>query len=83
MQVGQTRGCARLRGAVGRRTSRYVYKQVTDNEDGGKVAFNGGNRGRAVAVGPFVRYRPSRDWGVTVSWQPEFLVENRASGNRF
>jgi hypothetical protein len=43
----------------------------------------GGNRGQAVAVGPFIRYHPSRDWGITFKWQHEYLVENRPSGNRF
>ena len=60
----------------------YLYLQVTDDELNGS-AVPGGNKGRAVAIGPFVRYHPSKDWGITLKWQHEYLVENRASGNRF
>jgi hypothetical protein len=63
--------------------SGYVYKQFTADKIDGNTVPNGGNEGRAVAIGPFVRYRPSRDWGVTLKWQHEYLVENRSSGNRF
>jgi hypothetical protein len=41
-----------------------------------------GNQGRAVGIGPFIRYHPSPDWGITLKWQHETLVENRASGDR-
>ena len=60
----------------------YLYLQVPDDELNGS-AVPGGNKGRAVAIGPFVRYHPSKDWGITLKWQHEYLVENRASGNRF
>ena len=60
----------------------YLYKQVTDDEVNG-VAVPGGNKGQAVAVGPFIRYHPSKNFGITFKWQHEYLVENRASGNRF
>jgi len=60
----------------------YLYRQVTDDVVNGAVAADG-NRGRALAIGPFIRYHPSRDWGIALKWQHEYLVENRASGNRF
>ena len=61
----------------------YLYKQVTDDEVNG-VAVPGGNKGQAVAVGPFIRYHPSKNFGIAFKWQHELhLVENRASGNRF
>ena len=62
--------------------SGYLYKQTTDDELNG-TGVPGGNRGRALAIGPYVRYHPSRDFGVTLKWQSESGVENRAKGNRF
>jgi hypothetical protein len=62
--------------------SGYLYKQITDDLVNGQ-SVPGGNKGRAVAVGPFVRYHPSKDWGITLKWQWETLVENRTEGNRF
>ncbi len=60
----------------------YYYQQTTDDQlKGNDVA--GGNRGRAAAIGPFIRFHPSRDFGIALKWQKEFAVENRASGNRF
>jgi hypothetical protein len=62
--------------------SGYYYQQTTDDElNGSDVA--GGNRGRALALGPFLRFRPSKDYGVVFKWQKEFDVQNRASGDRF
>ena len=45
--------------------------------------FADGNKGRAFAIGPFVRYHVDPDWGITFKWQIESLVENHAEGNRF
>jgi hypothetical protein len=60
----------------------YAYKQITDDKQNGAVVGDG-NRGRTVGIGPFIRYDPSKDWGITLKWQTETLVENRAKGNRF
>ena len=62
--------------------SGYIYKQLTDDRLNG-VAVAGGNRGQALAIGPSLRYRYSKDFGITLKWQTEFNVENRAIGNRF
>ena len=62
--------------------SGYLYKQVTNDEQNGQK-FSDGNRGQALAIGPFVRYRPNDKWGIVFKWQHETKVENRASGNRF
>lgn len=62
--------------------SGYLYKQVTDDELNGKMV-PGGNRGQAVAIGPFIRYSPAKDWGLTLKWQSESRVENRTAGNRY
>ena len=59
----------------------YAYQQFTDDTLGG-VVYNGGNRGRVIAIGPQLRY----DWkmgGVIVKWQHEFAVENRTKGDAF
>lgn len=61
--------------------SGYLYKQIADDEQNGRVVGDG-NRGQAVGVGPFVRYHPSKNWGITLKWQHEEAVENRASGER-
>ena len=60
----------------------YFYQQTTDDTLNG-ADVPGGNRGRAAAVGPFIRYHPSKDFGIALKWQHEYMVENRASGNRF
>lgn len=62
--------------------SGYLYKQVTDDKLNGQ-AVPGGNKGRVFAVGPFIRYHPSPDWGITFKWQWETQAENRPQGNRF
>jgi hypothetical protein len=59
----------------------YVYKQTTDDTvDGATVP--GGNRGRAFAIGPFIRYHEDPNWSLTLKWSIESMVENRAKGNR-
>jgi hypothetical protein len=60
----------------------YLYKQVTDDKQNGQV-FGDGNRGQVLAIGPFVRYHLSPDWGITLKWQHEGQVENKTRGNRF
>ena len=62
--------------------SGYGCKQVTDDLLNGNNV-TGGNRGRVVGVGPYLRYHPDKDWGITFKWQTETLVENRTKGNRF
>jgi hypothetical protein len=58
-----------------------LYKQLSDDELRGE-AVSGGNRGQTYSTGPFVR-RFGRGWGITLKWQHEFSVENRAAGNRW
>jgi hypothetical protein len=62
--------------------SGYWYKQISDDEVNG-VTVSGGNRGRVVAIGPFIRYHPlSEEWGVTLKWQIEAAARNKTQGNR-
>lgn len=58
----------------------YAYRQVTDDEQAGRRVGDG-NRGQALAIGPFLRFY-GQGWGVTLKWQHETKVENRADGNR-
>lgn len=63
--------------------SGYAYKQVTDDERNG-LTVGDGNRGQAVAFGPALRWHPhDKNYGVTLKWQHEELIENRAKGDRF
>lgn len=59
----------------------YFYRQVTNDERSGQVVGDG-NRGKAIAMGPFLRYA-GKGWGLTFKWQHETEVANRAKGNRF
>lgn len=59
----------------------YAYRQTTDDKVNGN-AVPGGNRGRAFAIGPYIRYHEGY-WGITFKWQHESWIENRAKGNRF
>lgn len=62
--------------------SGYYYQQVTDDKLNGQDVA-GGNRGRVLGIGPYIRYHPNTDFGITLKWQTETLVENRTKGNRF
>lgn len=62
--------------------SGYLYKQTTDDKLNGAVVGDG-NRGRALAIGPFIRYHGGKNWGITFKWQHETSVENRPEGNRY
>jgi hypothetical protein len=42
----------------------------------------GGNRGRAFGIGPYIRYGDAYS-GITLKWQIESAIENRAKGNRY
>jgi hypothetical protein len=63
--------------------SGYLYKQLMDDEQRGQI-IGDGNRGQAVAFGPALRWHPhNKNYGITLKWQHEEAVENRASGDRF
>jgi hypothetical protein len=59
----------------------YHYQQTTDDVQNG-VAVSGGNRGRALAVGPQIKYHFGKV-AVILKYQKDTLVENRAAGNAF
>lgn len=64
--------------------SGYVFEQVEDDEVNGVpvVGRDGtiGNKGRAFATGPFVRYQ-FEDIGLTLKYQTELYTENRGEGD--
>ena len=62
--------------------SGYVYNQIADDKQNGQV-IGDGNRGKALSIGPFIRYHGSKDWGLTFKWQHETLVENKTTGDRY
>ena len=57
----------------------YYYQQTTDDELNGR-AFLDGFRGRALAIGPQVRY-DYQNMAFTLKYQAETNVENRPDGN--
>lgn len=59
--------------------SGYVYRQTTDDRQAGADLASG--RGRAVAIGPSVKYDSGNGWFVTAKWQKEMAVRNRAAGS--
>jgi hypothetical protein len=59
----------------------YVYHQTTnDNQDGQELEDR---KGRAVAVGPSIKYANQAGWFVTAKWQKENDVRNRPEGEAF
>ena len=74
--VGYALGDAWQIGASG-----YVYQQVGNDEQNGRIVAEG-NRGKTVAIGPFVRYRDAAGWGIVFKWQHELSVENKTAGDR-
>jgi hypothetical protein len=61
--------------------SGYVYRQIRDDEVNGQK-FGDGNRGQVLSIGPFLRYHPAKNWGLTLKWQIEGDARNRTQGNR-
>lgn len=59
----------------------YYYRQTSDDVQNG-IRVGSGNRGRAVAVGPEVRYHVGHA-ALIVKYQRETLVANRTRGNSF
>ncbi|MDC7705542.1 SphA family protein [Vogesella indigofera] len=59
----------------------YAYRQVTD-DTGPNVAAHG-NRGKAFAIGPSIKYDNGKGYFVTAKWQRESGVANRARGSEF
>jgi hypothetical protein len=62
--------------------SGYLYRQISDDKvAGGAIA--GGNRGRAFAIGPSLRYQTAKGWMITAKYERQYEVRNRSSGGAF
>jgi hypothetical protein len=59
----------------------YVYRQVTDDKQGGLTVA--GNRGRALAIGPSVKYQSKTGWFITAKYEKQHNVRNRPDGAAF
>lgn len=59
----------------------YVYRQVTDDKQGGRTVS--GNRGRAFAIGPSVKYQSKDGWFITAKYERQYDVRNRSDGAAF
>lgn len=57
----------------------YVYMQVTDDTQAGVTVAN--NKGRAMSMGPNIKYDSGKGWFATVKWEKEFDVVNRPQGD--
>jgi hypothetical protein len=57
----------------------HVYQQTTSDKQAGQTLAD--SKGRALAIGPSVKYDSGKGWFVTAKWQKETSVENRAQGS--
>lgn len=58
----------------------FWYQQTTDDKQNGAL-YNGGNRGRDLAVGPEVRIHFG-NFGGAFKWEKDTLVQNRPRGSQ-
>lgn len=61
----------------------YLLKQFTDDKVNGAPIPGDGFRGKAVAIGPQLRYVWSQVSGILFMYQREFDVRDRPQGNKF
>jgi hypothetical protein len=59
----------------------YLYHQLNDDKLNGTKVAN--NKGRALAIGPSVRYDSGKGWFLTAKYEMEQNVRNRADGAAF
>lgn len=57
----------------------YYYQQITSDKQNGQTVAD--SKGKALAIGPSVKYDSGKGWFVTAKWQKETAVENRAQGS--
>src|SRR5450830_215123 len=56
----------------------YIYQQITnDTQNGATIQINSG---RAMAIGPSVKYDSGKGWFLTAKYEKEFNVRNRPKG---
>jgi hypothetical protein len=59
----------------------YYYRQTTDDRQSGETIED--NKGRALAIGPSIKYTSKEGWFVTGKWEQKTEVRNRAQGNAY
>lgn len=59
----------------------YMLYQTTDDRQHGDRIDD--NKGRALAIGPSVKYTSHSGWFLTAKWEQETEVRNRAEGNAY
>lgn len=59
----------------------FYYDQVSDDRLNGQVTLDG-NRGRAAAIGPQIRYSPKAGVAVALKYQREVVAENQSQGGK-
>ena len=59
----------------------YVDYQTTNDRQNGETVKD--NKGRAIAIGPSVKYTSDKGWFLTAKWEQETQVRNRAEGNAY
>jgi hypothetical protein len=60
----------------------YIYRQMTDDRQGGASVNGNGNRGRVNAIGPFVSFSVTPKVSVMAKLQAEYGARNRPEGTR-
>ncbi|WP_415033036.1 transporter [Azonexus sp.] len=61
----------------------YVYRQTSDDRQGGRTVNDHGNRGAVNALGPYLAWSPAPGMGIVAKWQIESEAKNRPQGQRF
>jgi hypothetical protein len=59
----------------------HLYRQTTDDKDSGGTVAN--NKGRALAIGPSLKYDSGKGWFVTAKYEVDTGVRNRADTKAF
>lgn len=57
-----------------------LYQTTEDRQDGDNVRDN---KGRALAIGPSLKYSSNAGWFFTAKWEQESQVRNRAEGDAY
>ena len=57
----------------------YVYQQTTDDKQAGTTVADA--KGRAMAIGPAIKYQSPTGFFITAKYQQDFGVRNRPEGN--
>lgn len=59
----------------------HLYQQLTDDKKDGQTIS--GNKGRAYAIGPNLKYDSGKGWFITAKLSKEFSVRSRTEGTQF